>query len=546
MRTVLKTLALGVLCFAPQLAVAEDAALIIVSDDYRRLPDVPGAVQAAEMAQSLESAGFRVVSSLNQDAPATWETITRFREVASGADRIFVLLSGHMLSAPSEAWLLTREAVRPDIFSVGGEAVPLGPILGIAAERPGQAVVMLAQSGEAVVAPGLRPGADVEAPQGVTVVSGPIDQLLRAAREVVLVPGAGIVSGLGASFGDLEVTGFETDAVPFLPMPSDGPAAPVAPAAPDMDAAWWDVVREIGTVAGYEAYLARFPRGRFASAARDAISRIEGNAETRAQAAEAALGFNRDARRDIQRDLSLLGFNPRGIDGVFGPGSRAAITAWQRTGGFPSTGYLTAEQVRTLRDAAAVRAAELEAEAARRQAEEERRDTAYWRETGRGASEAGLRDYLARYPDGLFADVAEARLAEIEADKREAARAEERQAWDRARAADSVVAYRDYLERYPRGVFSEEARARLDELTRGDDDGEAEAARAEENLVAGNGIIRLLVENRLNAAGFDPGRIDGVFDTESRRAIRRFQRTNGISVTGYVTQETMVRLLAVR
>jgi len=546
MRTVLKTLALGVLCFAPQLAVAEDAALIIVGDDYRRLPDVPGAAQAAEMAQILESAGFGVVSSLDQDAPGAWETVARFRAAASGADRVFILLSGHMLTAPNEAWLLTREAVRPNDLSIGGEAVPLGPILDIAAKRPGQAVVMLAPSGEAVAGSGLAPGADVEAPQGVTVVSGPIDQLLRAAREVVLVPGAGMASGLGGTFPDVAVTGFASDAVPFLPQPSDRPAAPVAPAAPDMEAAWWDVVREIGTVAGYEAYLARFPGGRFASAARDAISRIEGNAETRAQAAEAALGLNRDTRRDIQRDLSLLGFNPRGIDGVFGPGSRAAITAWQRTGGYPSTGYLTAEQVRTLRDAAAVRAAELEAEAARRQAEEERRDTNYWRETGRGASESGLRDYLARYPDGLFADVAEARLAEIEDDKRAVARAEERQAWDIARTADSVAAYRDYLARYPQGVFSEEARARLDELTRDDDDDEAEAARAEENLVAGNGIIRLLVENRLNAAGFDPGRIDGVFDTESRRAIRRFQGANGIAVTGFVTQETMVRLLAVR
>ena len=33
---------------------------------------------------------------------------------------------------------------------------------------------------------------------------------------------------------------------------------------------------------------------------------------------------------------------------------------------------------------------------------------------------------------------------------------------------------------------------------------------------------------------------------EGRRAIRRFQRDQGITVTGFVTQETMVRLLAVR
>ena len=47
------------------------------------------------------------------------------------------------------------------------------------------------------------------------------------------------------------------------------------------------------------------------------------------------------------------------------------------------------------------------------------------------------------------------------------------------------------------------------------------AAKEEEKRVAGNGVIRLLVENRLKAAGQDPGVIDGRFDRAARRAIRR-------------------------
>jgi hypothetical protein len=256
-----------------------------------------------------------------------------------------------------------------------------------------------------------------------------------------------------------------------------------------------------------------------------------------------ALGLGREQRRDIQRDLSLLGYNPRGIDGIFGPGSRAAIAAWQRAEGYPPTSYLTAPQIDDMAEHAAIRAAELEREAAARKAEEERQDTIYWRETGRKGDEAGLRAYLARYPDGLYSEIADQRLAEIELSKRAAAAAEERAFWDDVRANDNEAAYRRYLQRYPNGAFAEEAEARLDALT--EDAGNAEA-RAEEQRVAGNAITRLLVENRLRAAGFDPGPIDGVFNNRTRRAIRQFQRAAGLEVSGYVTQHTMVRLLAGR
>jgi peptidoglycan hydrolase-like protein with peptidoglycan-binding domain len=38
--------------------------------------------------------------------------------------------------------------------------------------------------------------------------------------------------------------------------------------------------------------------------------------------------------------------------------------------------------------------------------------------------------------------------------------------------------------------------------------------------------------------------VDGVFDNATRRAIRRFQRARDITPTGFVTQRTLVLLLA--
>jgi peptidoglycan hydrolase-like protein with peptidoglycan-binding domain len=55
---------------------------------------------------------------------------------------------------------------------------------------------------------------------------------------------------------------------------------------------------------------------------------------------EKALGLKRAARVAVQRRLALAGFNPNGIDGVFGPRTRAAIAGFQTAWDFPATGYL--------------------------------------------------------------------------------------------------------------------------------------------------------------------------------------------------------------
>lgn len=55
-------------------------------------------------------------------------------------------------------------------------------------------------------------------------------------------------------------------------------------------------------------------------------------------AIETELGLTRTDRLEIQRRLDMLAYNTRGIDGVFGPGSRTAIRQWQRYSDVPSTG----------------------------------------------------------------------------------------------------------------------------------------------------------------------------------------------------------------
>lgn len=534
-----RVFALAALALGPLGARGEDAALLLVGDEYRTLRDAGGTEEARGLAQMLTASGFEVVTSVDEDIAEAARAIAAFRDLSAQADRVFVLISGHVMSTTREAWLLTPEAEAPTDLTVGAQAVPLGALLDVAGAHPGAAVVMVAPARKPPRGTGLAAGMTLAPPQGVTLATGELEDLIDTARDVVLVPG----QSLALARGDVALSGFVADAVPFLPaQPAAGPQ-PVN----DRETVFWDVVNTMSDEAGYRAYLQAFPKGQFAEAARAALHAMADNADMRAVAEEEALGLDREARRSIQRDLSLLGYDPRGIDGIFGPGSRAAITDWQRANGFEPTGYLDAAQMDALANAAAIRAAALEREAAARKAEQERRDAAYWRDTGQGRDEPALRAYLERYPDGLYADVAQARLNEIEAERRAAAAAEERQVWDVVRGDDTIEAYRDYLRRYPNASFAEEARARLDALmAKAGASAAITEAKAEEALVAGNGVTRLLVETRLAQAGFDPGRIDGRFDETSRRAIRRFQQAQGLAVTGYVTQGTMVRLLTVR
>lgn len=67
-------------------------------------------------------------------------------------------------------------------------------------------------------------------------------------------------------------------------------------------------------------------------------------------AIENELELNRTDRREIQRRLVLLDYNTRGVDGVFGNGSRTAIREWQRDNDQSSTGYIDLNQLVLLRE----------------------------------------------------------------------------------------------------------------------------------------------------------------------------------------------------
>lgn len=166
-------------------------------------------------------------------------------------------------------------------------------------------------------------------------------------------------------------------------------AGPAPPRMQDLDPrrielALWESVQKGGTARDYEEYLRQYPNGIFANLARYRLASLQA-AETApptdpapetgesaapeppasqprhevpeqatapepetaepepaevAARAEAALGLDGADRREVQARLEVSGHDPNGIDGIFGPGTRAALAAWQSEQGLPETGYL--------------------------------------------------------------------------------------------------------------------------------------------------------------------------------------------------------------
>lgn len=526
---------------APLTALAEGLAIVVSVQSYDRLGNARGSNTVLDLRDPLEAAGFEVVELRDLGASEVQSRMSSLSGRVRPAERVVVVLAGHVVSSAGDAWLLGSDADGLDRFTVGGAGLSLNAVLDLVETKPGAALVTVSRADARLrVGPGLGAGfVAPEVPQGVTLLAGPAGDIVEVLEEGLLRPGTSVAAALEDGPRSVLPFGFRPSAVPFLPAvgePASGPDA-------EEEALWREAERG-ADAEDYERYLDRYPDGAFAGEARARIDALRDTPEARAEAAEADLALNRDARRAIQRNLAILGHDPRGIDGIFGRGTRAAIRSWQGAEDLAETGFLTGNQVARLQVQADRRAAELEEEARLRQEEADRRDTAYWRDTGRGETEQGLRQYLEEYPDGLFADIARERLAVIEEERRATAEAEDRRSWEVASRTNTVAAYRAYLQEFPEGSFAEEAQARLRELQREEGQSAAiEAARAEEARVLVNPITRLLVERRLAQLGLEPGAADGRFDEDTRRAVRRYQRARDLPVTGYVTQATLVRML---
>jgi peptidoglycan hydrolase-like protein with peptidoglycan-binding domain len=488
----------------PGAAMAADVALVIGNRDYQKAPNAKSAeIDAREVAATLVDGGYDVTLGIDLDRREIRRALSRFARKIGSAERVVIYFSGHALRSDGVTYLAPVDQQNASLVQVMMDGVPLDLVLRLAQGRPGRAVVFIdaAQfkgfTPNSISEPGL---ASIDPGDGVLVVSA-------------AAPGRAVQRRGG------RISRFARDVVrEFL-----SPGARAMNAARDMRSPAWFT----GSVRSKLRLVRRGGGG----------GRI-GGGDTPAEI-EAALGLGRAQRREVQESLSLLGHDPRGIDGMFGPGTRTAIRLWQRANDLPETGYLTGEQTALLQSQSA--------EAAR---SPEARDRDYWATTGALGTGDGYRSYLGQYSNGLYAEEARSALKRMAWAGTDLAARREREVWREAKYGDRPRDYRDYLQRYPTGIWQPGADARLAELTGAIALAPAPAeAPAEANPAVVEDALgltrndRMSIEQRLNYLGFQPGAQDGFFDASTRWAIEGYQRNRGHDATGYLNQPTLAAIM---
>ncbi|MEM7269444.1 MAG: peptidoglycan-binding protein [Pseudomonadota bacterium] len=493
-------------------ALAEGAALVIGNADYAHAPRALSAERDSEaVADALRGAGFEVVQGLDLDRAGMRALMNQFAVASIGAEQIVIYYSGHAMRMQGETYLAPVDFNPTSPVAAALDGATLATLEALAATRPGASILFVdgAQlngfDATAFAEPGL---AELDAPEGVLIVSAaePGRAVRRSrwrrsgfANAVIdrfLEEDAAAMDVARELDAPIWTTGAIDEEVVLVPAPEPEPvaAAAISEVAQQIELAFWQSTEAAGGRADYEAYLARYPQGLFAAIARNRLADLGVSAPSapaaavqpaqtsgptqadRDKAVEDALRLSRSERRRIQGDLTELGFDTNGVDGIFGRGTRGAVRRWQEVEGLPVSGYLDGPQIAILRSAAQTAIDERErlaAETARlSKAEAQRREDQFWARTRAINTYAAYQRYLVAYPEGAYADDARTVIAAI--DSREAS-----QVWARAAEADTEEAYADYLDRYPTGANRDQAQARYDALV----NARLKTARAEEDAL---------------------------------------------------------------
>lgn len=88
-------------------------------------------------------------------------------------------------------------------------------------------------------------------------------------------------------------------------------------------------------------------------------------------------------------------------------------------------------------------------------------EDALWNDAQKANRIANYKDYLAQYPGGRYASIAEDRISYLQEQAARGLSQQDQNAWNNATLIATEASYQDYLNRFPKGLFIVQAKARI-------------------------------------------------------------------------------------
>jgi uncharacterized caspase-like protein len=386
-----------------------------------KLPNPP--TDARKVAAKLKELGFDVTAGYDLNVRDMQALVSKFSLDAATANVAFVFYAGHGMQVDGTNWLIPTDADLQNTTELKFQAIKADDVLDAMPQEPAVRILALdacrdnpfkftTQHGtRGVIGRGL---AAMNVPDSGSTRGGTIIVYATDANQVAYDGVGGVdspfttalVSNLDAQ--DTDIQSMLTQVVrsvkvatnnqqrPWLSVsmnevfklnPTPAPANPQqvaslpssAPALAPSDDDWkkeqalWDSALKDGSVAGYQAYLDKYPNGQFAVFARNKLETLSKAppaapapaptanlpaSPTRApieippairttavtEGMEVDTKMSSTDRVNVQRRLTALGYSTGGTDGSFGPMTRGAIRGWQQANAIVATGFLNQPQ----------------------------------------------------------------------------------------------------------------------------------------------------------------------------------------------------------
>ena len=362
---------------------ADRVALVIGNSAYEHASELANPVNdATAMRDALTRLGFDVVFSRDADEDAMEDALAAMEEKSVGAAVALVFYAGHGMEMDGANYLVPVDARLSSAAAVGRETVPLDDVLNAVVDATTRIVILDACRNN----PFTRS------------MRGAVRANVRSGGLAAVAAGAGSLVAYAAAEGDVAEDGAGRHS-PFTEALLSHIEQPGV-----------DVRIMLGNVG--EAVRDRTGRQQpfiYSSLSGEHyLAAATGGANP--AAVETALGLDRDARRAVQLGLVATGFAAGVPDGVFGPTTRSAIRAWQRSRGGVPSGYLDASSATALGAPASAPpvAAGSSADAALLTQE-----TVFWQSIQGSTDPADFEAYLELFANGTFARLARNRLAAL-------------------------------------------------------------------------------------------------------------------------------------